>query len=271
MGGGGSFGGGGATTVTGGPVASASGGEAASSTEGGASGTHTGASISDGGTPATFYGGGAGAGPSGSTTTIKGGAGLTVSKSFSSDALFRSDHAGYGGGGAALRSPTVGTPGCGGNAPGSDPADTSSPCHQREHGRRRRRKPDGRRRRRRFGRGGCVPLVRSDLYPDFRGRRPRYRGLLPGGRAGIRTDATARPDRYRLGVQGLVHRSCADDASRLLGPSHRADDVLRKWDPVLATTGGGPNPAELPIAIGTLAIGAGLLGTVLYRRRRTAY
>jgi uncharacterized repeat protein (TIGR02543 family) len=43
-----------------------------------------------------------------------------------------------------------------------------------------------------------------------------------------------------------------------------------KWDPSLPVTGGAPNQAELPIALGSLAAGAALLGTTMYRRRRKA-
>jgi hypothetical protein len=188
--------------VTGGPLASASGGGDGSITTGGSSGTNTGASISDSGTPPTFYGGGAGAGPAGSTTTVNGGVGLTVSTSFSGDALFGSDPACYGGGGAALEDSTVGIPGCGGNGPGSDPADASYPAVNAN-----------------TGGGGAASLSVGD--------------------AGDGSDGV----------------------------------VVFRWfaPPALAETGGGPSPVELPMAIGTLAIGAGLLGTALYRRRRRAY
>jgi hypothetical protein len=49
--------------------------------------------------------------------------------------------------------------------------------------------------------------------------------------------------------------------------------VVFRWfaPPALATTGGGPNQAELPVAIGTLAVGAGLVGIAFYRRKRKAY
>jgi hypothetical protein len=125
-----------------------------------------------------------------------------VSTAFSSDTLFGSDPACYGGGGAALQSPTVGTASCGGNAPGSDPADTSYPAINANTG--------------------------------------------GGGAASLTVD---------VGGQGS------------------AGVVVFRWvaPPQLAATGGGPNQAELPIAIGALAVGVGLFGTALYRRKRKAY
>jgi uncharacterized repeat protein (TIGR02543 family) len=260
-----------ASTVTGGPVASASGGGAASATTGGSSGTNTGASISDGATNPTYYGGGAGAGPTGSTTTIDGGTGATVSTSFSSDALFGSDPACYGGGGSALRSPAVGVAGCGGNAPSADPAATTYPTVIAN-----------------TGGGGAASLTvgtggaGSTGVVVFRWFAPTYtltfaadgHGTVPAPELVVQGSAPTRPTDPT--ATGYVFEGWYTDAglttpADFSAPLTASTTFYAKWVPSLATTGGGPNQAELPIAIGTLAVGAGLVGTSLYRRRRRAY
>jgi uncharacterized repeat protein (TIGR02543 family) len=256
------------TTVTGGPAASASGGGGASTTTGGASGTNTGASISDSGSPATYYGGGAGAGPSGSATTIDGGAGATISTSFSGDPLFGSDPACYGGGGAALESPAVGTASCGGNAPSSDPADSSYPVVNAN-----------------TGGGGAASLSvgsggdGSDGVVVFRWFAPTYtltfaadgHGTAPASQAVVQGSAPTRPaDPTASGYvfEGWYADAALTTPADFSAPLTASTTFFAKWDPALPETGGGPNPSELPLAIGTLTLGAGLVGIALYRRKR---
>jgi uncharacterized repeat protein (TIGR02543 family) len=271
-GGGGDAGGaGGTTTVSGGLAASATGGDGGSDTTGGGSGTNTGASISDSGTPATFYGGGAGAGPTGSTTTIDGGTGVTVSTSFSGDTLFGSDTACYGGGGAALQSPAVGTAGCGGNAPSSDPVATSYPAVNAN-----------------TGGGGAASLTvgeggdGSDGVVVFRWLAPTYtltfaadgHGTAPASQAVVQGFAPSRPaDPTASGYvfKGWYTNAALTTPADFSVPLTGSTTFFAKWVPLLAATGGGPNQAELPIAIGALAMGVGLFGTALYRRKRKAY
>jgi uncharacterized repeat protein (TIGR02543 family) len=256
------------TTVTGGPAAIADGGAAAGDTTGGSSGANTGASISDSKTPPTYYGGGAGAGPTGSTTTIDGGAGLTVSTSFSGDALFGSDTACYGGGGAALESPTVGTASCGGNAPKSKTA-TSYPTVKAN-----------------TGGGGAASLAAHSVGHGssgvvvFRWFAPAYYTLTfaaDGHGATLASQAVApgttptrptNPTASDWVFKGWYTDPGLTTPADFSTPLTTSTTFYAKWDPLLATTGGGPNQAELPIAIGTLAIGAALTGTAFYRRKR---
>jgi uncharacterized repeat protein (TIGR02543 family) len=258
-----------ATTVAGGTVASAGGGDGATDTTGGGSGTNTGASISDSGTPETFYGGGAGGGPTGSTTTIDGGAGTTVSTSFSSDPLFGSDPACYGGGGAALRSPAVGTPGCGGNAPSSDPAAVSYPAINAN-----------------TGGGGAASITVGEgdagsngvvVFRWFASYELTFaadgHGTAPASQTVVLGSAPTRPANPT--ASGLVFGGWYTDPglttpADFSAPLTGSTTFYAKWDPALPSTGGGPNQAELPIAIGTLALGAVLVGAALYRRKRTA-
>jgi uncharacterized repeat protein (TIGR02543 family) len=269
VGNGGTFADGGATTVTGGPGASASGGAAATDTTGGGSGTNTGASISDSGTPVTFYGGGAGAGPTGSTTTIDGGAGATVSTSFSSDTLFGSDPACYGGGGAALESAVVGTPGCGGNAPSSDPAAISYPAINAN-----------------TGGGGAASLTVGDggdgssgvvVFRWFASYELTFaadgHGTAPASQTVVLGSAPTRPANPT--ASGFVFGGWFTDPGLTTpvdfsAPLTASTTFFAKWDPALPETGGGPNEAELPVAVGALAVGAVLVSTALYRRKRKA-
>ena len=266
---GGTFADGGTTSVTGGPTASASGGDSASDTTGGGSGTNTGASTSDSGNPATFYGGGAGAGPTGSTTTIDGGTGVTVSTSFSSDTLFGSDPACYGGGGAALESPVVGIPGCGGNAPSSDPADTTYPTVNGS-----------------TGGGGAASLTVNEggdgssgvvVFRWFASYELTFaadgHGTAPASQTVVLGSAPTRP--ADPSASGYVFAGWYADPglttpADFSAPLTGSTTFYAKWDPLLPSTGGGPNQAELPIAVGALAVGAGLVSTALYRRKRKA-
>ena len=266
--GGGIDGNGGTSTVTGGPAATASGGDSGSQTTGGSTGTNTGGSISDGATPTTYYGGGAGAG--GSTTTIDGGDGVTLSTAYASDPLFGSDGACYGGGGAALQNPTVGTATCGGNAPDSDPSASAYPSLTANS-----------------GGGGAASLSvgvgdgGSDGVVVFRWVAS-YKltfaadghGTAPAAQAvplGTAPTQPANPTASGFVFNGWYTDPGLTTPADFSVPLTGSTTFYAKWDPILATTGGGPNQDELPIALGTLTFGVGLFGVALfYRRKRKA-
>jgi uncharacterized repeat protein (TIGR02543 family) len=260
---------GGSTTVAGGLVPqTANGGNQGSSTGGGTGGGAAGGTATDPLVAGTVFGGGGGA--LGAATGIAGGAGVQVSTAYSADTLFASDTNCYGGGGASATSTAIGIAGCGAGAPSSLTASTTTALAANTGG------------------GGeaslnanagsgssgivvfrwFVPTVTLTFAADGHGTAPATENVVQGTAPTKPADPTASGYTFRGWYTDAQLTTLADFSA----PLSAATTFYAKWtaNPALAATGGGPNQAELPIGIGALAVGAGLVGIAFYRRKRNA-
>ena len=249
-------------------TATAAAGHIASSTAGGASGgngSNAGGSDVSGAT----YGGGGGA--SQAASGINAGDGITPAVVAGSDpalALFSTDTTCFGGGGAVAENGTVGAAGCGANAPTSGTATTFTTLVPNSGG----------------GGGATLAGIGASSagaagYVEVRWDAPTvtlafvadgHGATVPTENVVVGTAPTkpADPTASGYAFKGWFTDSALTTPADFTAPLTAATTFYAKWLPSLAATGGAPNQAELPIGIGTLVVGAGLLTVAIIRRRR---
>ena len=213
-----------------------------------------------------------GGGASAASTTANGGAGVVVSSLVTPASLFGTDANCYGGGGAAgdgsLAPPTVGTASCGGGAPsdatatglvaptansggGGGGLDITQPLALRQ------------------GASGLVVIrwsaatVTLSFDSNGHGTAPAPQSIVAGSTATKPADPTAGGFKFGGWFTDAALTSPADFSA----PVTASTTYFAKWSPVLAATGVEVAPGVVPLTVGALIAGAGLIALGARRRR----
>ena len=208
-------------------------------------------------------GGGAGASP---TSNPNGGAGLVVSAIAPGGSLFSGDANCYGGGGAASTVGITGTATCGGGAGaaggasivaplansggGAGGVDTTQPALART------------------GADGVV-VIRWTAATVTRSFSANGHGVAPASQAIVAGNVAAAP--AAPSAAGFQFKGWYTDASLTTladfsAPVTASTTYFARWDPQLAATGFDLNPAQIPLAAGSILVGAAFV-LMAYRRR----
>ena len=238
------------TTLT----AAGNGTDALATTNGGTSGN---------GNSGTFGGGGSGGSPVG---TLDGGPGQVVSAIAPVGSLFTGDSNCYGGGGAVSSSSGVGTATCGGGSGTAGGASIVPPVANSGGG------AGGvstsQTALARTGANGVVIVrwtaatVNLSFSANGHGAAPASQPIVAGNVATAPTAPTAPGFQF----QGWYTNASLTTLADFSAPVTASTTYFARWDPQLAATGVDINPVQIPLAAGSILLGA-VLVLAAYRRR----
>jgi uncharacterized repeat protein (TIGR02543 family) len=208
-------------------------------------------------------GGGAGASP---TSNPNGGAGVVVSAIAPGGSLFSGDANCYGGGGAASTAGVTGTATCGGGAGAPGGASIIAPVANSGGG------AGGvdttQTALARTGADGVV-VIRWTAATVTLGFSANGHGAAPASQpivAGNTATAPAAPSAAGFQFQGWYTDASLTTLANFSAPVTASTTYFARWSPLLAATGFDLNPVQIPLAAGSILLGA-VFVLMAYRRR----